>query len=90
MEKISILIDEKTESTYINYPFSVLGNKWKVLEVTGRHNYVSVCKVTNNPLGGVMGKDFASWDHATRHYKSPAMKTALLMAEIEIRTMKNK
>ena len=89
MEKINILIDEKTQSTYISYPFKALGNNWTALEVTGRYNYVSICKKSNNPLGGVAGTDFKDWDEATRHYKSPAIKTALLMAEIEIRSMKN-
>ena len=88
MEKINILIDETTQSTYINYPFIALGNKWTVIEVSGRFNYVNVCKQTNNPFKTI-GTDFKSWDEATRHYKSPAIKTALLMAEIEIRSMKN-
>lgn len=89
MEKINILIDEKTESTYISYPFKAMGNNWTALEVTGHHNYVSICKKTNNPFGGAIGTEFRGWDEATRHYKSPAMKTALLMAEIEIKTLKN-
>jgi hypothetical protein len=61
----------------------VAGNTWEFMQVSGTYNYISVCKKTNNPFGGRMGKDFKTFEAAAKHYKSPEMKTALLMAEIE-------
>ncbi len=77
------LQDEKTQSTYTLYSGIVVkGNHYTVLVVTGRHNYVSVTKKTNNPFGGKIGKDFKTFNDAAKHYKSPEMKTELLKIEL--------
>ena len=47
--------------------------------------YISITKKTNNPFGGIIGRDFPNWEEAAKSYKSPEMKTALLMAEIEFK-----
>lgn len=59
----------------------VLGNTYRITQASGASNYIEVCKKTNNPFGGRIGKEFSSFDRASLHYKSPEMKIALLMAE---------
>lgn len=59
----------------------VLGNIYHIFQSSGKYNYVSVVKKTNNPFGGMIGKDFANFDEAAKNYKSADMKVALLMAE---------
>lgn len=85
---ITVLNHIETETIYISKRVTVKGNIYRITQAKGRFNYISVCKTTNNPFGGILGKDFKSWDEATRHYKSPEMKTALLMAEIDFQHIK--
>jgi hypothetical protein len=76
---------------YITARVNILGNTFAITEVTDAFNiplnYISVRKETNNPFNGP-GRTFKDFDQATRAYKSPAMKTALLMAEIDIKAFK--
>lgn len=69
------------ETEYKNELVKVLGNTYRISQAKGRFNYVAVCKVTNNPFGGVIGKEFENFDKASLHYKSPEMKVALLIVE---------
>ena len=62
----------------------VLGNTYTISEVTGKYNYINVRKETNNPFK-TLGKEFKTWDDACKAYKSPEMKTALLMAEMNFK-----
>lgn len=71
----------KNEATYTTTNAEVKGNTFAICVVTGRYNYVSVRKVTNNPFG-TLGKEFANFDEAAKNYKSPEMKTALLKVEL--------
>jgi len=73
-------------ATYKTTQVQVLGNTYTIAEVTGKYNYVNVRKETNNPFK-TLGKEFKNWDVACRAYKSPEMKTALLMAEINFQTL---
>ena len=70
-------------SIYATIETKVSGNTWDVMKVSGAINYVMVTKKTNNPFGGRIGKQFANFELAAKHYKSPEMKTALMMCEIE-------
>lgn len=71
------------ESNYKTTEIKFAGNNYAVTVVTGRFNYINVRKLTNNPFGGI-GKDFANFDAAVKHYKSPAMKTELLKIELNL------
>jgi hypothetical protein len=71
----------ENNATYTTREILVRGNVFAVTIVTGRFNYVSIRKVTNNPFGTI-GKDFANFDEAVKNYKSPEMKTELLKIEL--------
>ena len=73
----------ENQSSYIHVQVQALGNKWSVMQVSGKHNYINIRKDTNNPFGGP-GKDFPNWDAAQAHYKSPLMKAAIILAQSEI------
>ena len=66
-----------TDTIYTSEKIEVKGNTWQVIKAKGRFNYVSVQKLTNNPYK-TLGKEFASEDLALAHYKSIAMKAALI------------
>ncbi len=69
------------ETTYIQHKINAKGNVYSVLIVSGKINYISIRKETNNPFKGA-GKEFKNFDHAQEHYKCPEMKLALLKLEI--------
>ncbi len=69
------------ETTYTLHNINVKGNTFSVLVATGKMNYVSVRKETNNPFK-LSGIQFKNFDHAQEHYKCPEMKLALLKLEI--------
>ena len=79
---------QPTGTTSITKRVIVKGHRYRVTEYKGRFNYVEVCKENANPFGGRIGTDFKTWDEAARHYKSPEMKTALLVAELELNLFK--
>lgn len=66
---------------YTTTKFNANGNTWSVTVAKGANNYVSVRKETNNPFK-TLGKEFANFDAAVKHYKNPAMKTELLKIEL--------
>lgn len=72
------------ETKYKNAEIKVLGNTWIIVEVSGKYNYINITKITNNPFRGP-GKDYATWDDACKAYKSPEMKTALLITESDFK-----
>lgn len=55
--------------------------------VTGKFNYVSVCK-DGNPYGSI-GKQFVSFDAAQEVYKSPMVKTMILLAQSLLNETRN-
>ena len=67
-------------SEYKGIYIQAKGNIWAITQVTGKHNYVSIRKVTNNPFG-LMGKQFSGWDPVYSNYKCADLKAALLIAE---------
>jgi hypothetical protein len=71
----------QNNATYTTREISVRGNIFSVTVVTGKYNYVSIRKVTNNPFGTI-GKDFANFTEAAKNYKSAEMKTELLKLEL--------
>jgi len=66
-----------TTTTYTSETFEIKGNTWRVTKAQGNSNYVNVQKLTNNPYKS-LGKDFESESLAIAHYKSVAMKAALI------------
>lgn len=72
-----------SDTTYTTTEVKIGTTRFAVTVVSGKYNYVNVRKLTNNPFGGP-GKDFENFDAAAHHYKSPAMKTALLKIELNI------
>lgn len=71
------------QATYSQYSIQVLGNRYTVLTVTGKFNYVNVRKETNNPYKAG-GKTFSTFDAANKHYKSPEMQLELLKIETKL------
>lgn len=69
--------------TYTSQDFEIKGNTFSIMVVTGRVNYVNVLKKTNNPFK-TLGKQYKDFTEAAAAYKSPEMKTALLMAEMNL------
>lgn len=71
----------QNNATYTTREISVKGNTFAVTVVTGKYNYVSIRKITNNPFGTI-GKEFANFTEAAKNYKSAEMKTELLKIEL--------
>lgn len=86
VEKRSIFaIPKHTDMTnYTTYQQVIKGNLFQIMVVTGKYNYISVTKKTNNPFGGKIGKDFKSFDEAVASYKSGEMKAFLLQVEMNL------
>jgi hypothetical protein len=66
-----------SKTNYTSAKFEVNGTTWELLKAQGSFNYVTVRKLSNNPFK-TLGKEFASEDLAIAHYKSMAMKAALI------------
>ena len=71
----------ENNATYTTREIIVKGNTYAVTVVTGKYNYVSILKLTNNPFRTI-GKEFANFTEAAKNYKSPEMKTELLKIEL--------
>ena len=78
--KTQVQKSEAYGTNYVSQQMVVSGNIWSVLQTSGKSNYVSIRKLTNNPHM-TLGRTFANWDEAVQHYKSTEMKVALLMVE---------
>jgi hypothetical protein len=68
-------------TTYTTYKSQIKGNTFSILVASGKFNYVSVSKLTNNPFYSG-GKDFETFDAATKAYKSTEMKSFILQVEL--------
>jgi hypothetical protein len=64
-------------ANYATVEITVAGNTYSVMQVTGKLNYINICKKTNNP-GLTTGKHFPNMDAAIANYTSMAMKAALM------------
>ena len=88
ISQVNILNDAATQSTYGTLTITSGRSIWAFVEVTGKFNYVSICKKHANPFGGRLGKDYRRWDDAQGHYKSPQVKSFILMAEMSFKQYK--
>lgn len=71
--------DKPKDTTYNTVEFEVKGNTWSLTRARGRHNWIAVLKETNNP-GKTLGRQFEDVEEACKHYKSPAMRVAIIQA----------
>jgi hypothetical protein len=69
------------ETTYNTTKFTVGKTEYAVMVVSGKHNYINVRKLTANPFG-LVGKDFANFDEAVKHYKNTSIKLELTKIEL--------
>lgn len=66
------------DSIYRSITITEGKTKISFLRVKGYHNYVSI-KNVDRPFA--IGKDFPSFDHAQRQYKSPKIQAMILIAD---------
>lgn len=71
---------EASGAKYTTTKIEVKGNIWAVTVATGRFNYITVRKVTNNPFKGP-GRSFENFTEAQAAYKCEDLKTKLLLLE---------
>jgi len=77
------------ETIYKTYRKKIRGNVWSITTASGKSNYLDVCKETNNPFGGKIGRWFNSFDEAAKAYKCPELKLFLLEVETGIAICEN-
>jgi hypothetical protein len=75
-------------TTYTTFTSEIRGNKFSVLVVSGKYNYISVSKLTNNPFR-TSGREFSNYDEAVKAYKTPEMKSFLFQIETGLLTPTN-
>jgi hypothetical protein len=66
-------------TTYTTTSFLIKNTEYRVMVVTGKYNYVNVCKVSAIRS---FGKDFLNFDEATKAYKNNQIKLELLKIEM--------
>jgi hypothetical protein len=76
-----VKVTEANNSTYKSTNVTIGKTIFSVMQVTGKLNYISIRKETNNPFK-TLGKDFKNFNEAVRHYKNPTMKVELLKIEL--------
>ena len=69
------------ETIYTNYNINIGKTIFNVLVVTGKSNYINICRVSNNVFGS-LGKQFKNFDEAVKNYSNPTMKLELLKIEL--------
>ena len=69
-------------TTYTSYSFSIANTNYEVIVVNGKSNYINVNKICN--YRRTFGKNFNSFDEATKNYKNPQIKIELLKIEMGI------
>ena len=67
------------ETTYKSTKFKVTNTLWTLLIVSGKINYISIRKESNNPFK-TAGREFVNIDSALKYYKNPVMRAALIVA----------
>lgn len=75
----SITTTSKEGTTYTTTSFNIKNTKYDVMAVSGKYNYINVCKVSAIRS---LGKDFKNFDEATKYYKNPQIKIELLKVEM--------
>lgn len=84
LNKIVTLKDDKYNWSCFSVNIMVRGNVYRISQhsySTKSERIVEICKLTNNPFGGHIGKSYKSWDAAIAAYKLPEMKTGLVLAQ---------
>ena len=71
----------QNETIYTSYNINIGKTIFNVLVVTGKSNYVNICRVSNNVFGS-LGKQFKNFDEAIENYSNPTMKLELLKIEL--------
>lgn len=75
-----VIINKANDSTYKSVDIKVKGSTFGFMVVTGKFNYVSVSKKTNNPFLST-GKEFENWEAVEANYSSPEMQMAIFSAQ---------
>ena len=78
MKNVEVTIANGT--TYKSVSVNALGNTFSFMTASGKSNYISVRKETNNPFKS-LGKEFSTWSEVEAHYQSPAMQIAIISAQ---------
>ncbi len=76
--------DSKSGWSCLTLYILMRGNIYRITQHAYKYKdarIVEICKETNNPYGGRIGKSYASWNLAVKAYKSPEMQAALMLAE---------
>ena len=63
--------------------FKFMGNVFSYLKVSGKNNYISIRKETNNPFR-TAGRIFDTVDDAVRGYTSAKMAVAIIQADMMV------
>lgn len=71
----------QNETTYTTHQITIGKTIFAVTVATGKFNYVSIRKTTNNPFGS-LGTEFKNFDEAVSSYKNRTMKVELLKIEM--------
>lgn len=66
---------------YTNYTINIGKTIFNVLVVTGKSNYINICRSSNNVFRS-LGKQFNNFDEAVKNYSNPTMKLELLKIEL--------
>jgi len=69
----------QNETTYTTHPFKIKNTTYEVCVVTGKYNYINVNKISHIRS---LGKDFKTFDEASKNYKNPQIKIELLKIEL--------
>ena len=78
----------RNDSSGTSYKSVIIKNgkqQWSFMQASGKYNYVSVRKDHANPFRNLLGNEYDSWDNAQEKYKSPSVKTMILMAELALK-----
>jgi hypothetical protein len=73
---------ESNGTTYTKNTFKIKNTTYTVIVVNGKHNYI-VVKQENGRRSNI-GKNFKTFDQASRAYKNPQIKIELLKIELGI------
>ena len=73
------IMETENGTTYTTTSFNIKNTEYRVMVVSGKYNYVNVCKVSAIRS---LGKDFKNFDEATKSYKNPQIKIELLKVEM--------
>ena len=82
MKTSNLRKNEISNSIYRSVTVDSGKTSYTFCQVSGHFNYFTVTK--NNMPFGLVGKDFTSFEAAQKAYKSPLVKTMMLIASVEL------